>query len=106
MGRLGETEDVPGRERDACGVQESLGLFGRGAEGCSALFLQGAADDRVVGEGGLAKHVVGDVHGGGSGGRFGNWRCHCSGGGAGGYGGLASTAHGVGGVLALQLVVC
>jgi hypothetical protein len=93
MGRLGKTEDVSGWERDARGVQEGLGLLGRGAEGCGALLLEGAADDGVVGESGLAEHVVRDVHGGGCGGRFGGgWGSHCSGGCAGGYRGLASTA--------------
>lgn len=93
MSRLSKTEDVSRRERDTCGVQERLGLLGCGAEGCSALLLEGAADDGVVGENGLAEHVVGDVHGGGCGGRFdGGWGSHCSGGGACGYRGLASTA--------------
>ena len=108
MSRLSKTENVPRRERDACGVQEGLCLLGRGAEGCSALFLQGAADDGVVGESGLAKHVVGDVHGRGCGGRFNScsWRRYCSRGRPGGYRGLASTAQRVGGVLAFQLAVC
>lgn len=92
MGRLGKTEDVPRRERDARGVEEGLGFFRGGAEGCGALLLEGASDDGVVGESGLAKHVVGDVHGGRCGGRFGGGGCHGSGRCARGYGGLAGTA--------------
>lgn len=100
MGGFGKAEDISRRERDARGIQEGLGFFGGGAEGCGALLLEGAADDGVVGESGLAEHVVGDVHGGGCGGRFSGRGCHGSRGCTGGYGGLASAAQGVGGVLA------